>query len=394
MSRPRFLQCAGVVFAKETLGGVRAWRSVLSALIYPFLGPVMVTVIVGFAVEHAVTERRMELPVAGAARAPELISFLKGKGIDAVEAPDDPRDAVKRGEVGLVLVIPEGFRRDMARADLAVVDLIRDSSNSRGAAGRHRVQIALQPWAQQLGALRLMARGVSPGLATPMLVNPVEVSSERKRVAMILGVIPLFVILAAFVCGMQLSMDVTAGERERGSLEPLLLNPSPRGAIVLGKWLAASLFALIGVAMTLGGSLAVLPMLPIEELGMSLQLSPLEVLGLFAAILPLAFAASGLQMLMSTFARSVKEAQAYLSLLILAPTMPLVYAMLYPMKPDISLAPVPVLGQHLLLTSVLSAEPVSPWAFLVAGLSALLIGLLTVWLTARLFKREAIIFGR
>lgn len=394
MSRPRFLRAAGVVFAKEALDGVRDWRSVLSALIYPAIGPVMVAVIVGFAVDHATVEGRVELPVSGAERAPELITFLAGQGIDAVPAPEDPRAAVKRGDLDLVLSIPKSFRQDLARADLATVDLIRDGSKNQGMAARHRVQIALQTWAQQLGALRLMARGVSPGLATPMLVNPVEVSSERKRVAMILGVIPLFVILAAFVCGMQLSMDVTAGERERGSLEALLLNPSPRGAIVLGKWGAASLFALIGVALTLGGSLAVLPLLPIESLGMSISLTPIEIVGLFAAILPLAFAASGLQMLMSTFARSVKEAQAYLSLLILAPTMPLVYAMLYPLSPNLNLAPIPVLGQHLLLTAVLSAEPLSPWAFLLAGCSSLLIGLLTVWLTARLFRREAIVFGR
>jgi sodium transport system permease protein len=394
MMRPSFLATAIVVFVKESVDGLRDWRSVLSALIYPVLGPVMVTIIVGFAVDHATMEEHVDLPTQGAERAPELLAYLASEGIHAVPAPDEPRAAVKRGDLDLVLVIPEDFRHDLARAELAHVDLIQDASRTRGAATRQRVQIALQTWAQKIGALRLMARGISQGLATPMLVNRVEVSSERKRVTMILGVIPLFVILAAFVCGMQLSMDVTAGERERGSLEPLLLNPSPRGALVLGKWAAASLFALIGVALTLGGSLAVLPLLPLDAIGMSIVLKPIEIVGLFAAILPLAFAASGLQMLLSTFARSVKEAQAYLSLLILAPTMPLVYAMLYPMRPDMNLIPIPVLGQQLLLSAVLSAEPVSPWAFLLAGISSLAIGLIAVWLTALLFRREAIVFGR
>ena len=86
-----------------------------------------------------------------------------------------------------------------------------------------------------LGSLRLIARGVSPALATPVRVEEVECPARRSAPPPSLNFVPLFLVLAAFIGGMQIAIDSTAGERERGSLEPLLLNPAPRGAIVVGQ---------------------------------------------------------------------------------------------------------------------------------------------------------------
>ena len=98
----------------------------------------------------------------------------------------------------------------------------------------------LQRYNGEIGSLRLIARGISPAVATPLQIEDVEVSSAQQRAAQILGFIPLFVMIAAFTGAMPIATDSTAGERERGSLEALLVNPAPRGAIAAGKWLAGT----------------------------------------------------------------------------------------------------------------------------------------------------------
>ncbi len=91
--------------------------------------------------------------------------------------------------------------------------------------------------------MRLVGRGVSPAIASAIQLEDVEVSSAQQRAATILSFIPLFIVIAAFTGGMQIATDSTAGERERGSLEPLLVNPAPRRSFAVGKWLAASFAA-------------------------------------------------------------------------------------------------------------------------------------------------------
>ena len=93
-------------------------------------------------------------------------------------------------------------------------------------------------------------RGVSPAAVQPLAIERIEVSTAQQRAAQILTFIPMFIMVAGFVGGMQIATDSTAGERERGSLEPLLVNPAPRVAFVAGKWIAATLAAILSVCLT------------------------------------------------------------------------------------------------------------------------------------------------
>jgi len=108
----------------------------------------------------------------------------------------------------------------------------------------------------------------------------------------------------------------------------------------------------------------------------------------------LAFFASGMQMLVSSFARSFKEAQTYVSLLIVIPIIPTVFVILYSLNNEWWMAPIPVLSQQVLLTEILGGETGSIFPYIVSGLSSFALGLLSIWVTARLFAREKIIFGR
>ena len=177
-------------------------------------------------------------------------------------------------------------------------------------------------------------------------------SSAQQRAATILSFIPLFIMLAAFTGGMQIATDSTAGERERGSLEPLLVNPAPRRAIAAGKWLAATFAAMLSVLLTTALVLAMLRYIPLQELGIRFRLGPTQIGGLLAAVLPMCLLSTGVQTYLATFARSFKEAQSYMGFLIMVPMLPGMLASLYPLDSQPWMYPIPILGQHVLAADV------------------------------------------
>jgi sodium transport system permease protein len=146
--------------------------------------------------------------------------------------------------------------------------------------------------------------------------------------------------------------------------------------------------------LTLGACMFMLSRVPLEELGLTITLGGVAVIGILAATLPLALMAAGLQILVASFARSFKEAQTYLSLLMLLPMLPSFVASLWELGDEPWMIPIPALGQQVLLSRVIGGESAAGTEFALAGLSALVMGLVCVWLTARLFRRESIIFGR
>ena len=125
-------------------------------------------------------------------------------------------------------MIPEDFSKDFRASKPAQIRLVADSSSQNSRPKVQRIRTLLQRYNGEIGSLRLIARGISPAVATAVQIEDVEVSSSQQRAAMILGFIPLFVMMSAFTGAMAIATDSTAGERERGSFEALLVNPAPR----------------------------------------------------------------------------------------------------------------------------------------------------------------------
>jgi len=204
----------------------------------------------------------------------------------------------------------------------------------------------------------------------------------------------LFLMLAALVGGMNLAIDSTAGERERGSLEPLLLNPVSRRSLVLGKWLATAFASMIVALLTLVGLTLTIQHLPLEQLGMKVALGPKEAGLILAALLPLTLFGAAVQMLIATFARSFKEAQTYLGLLNLVPMVPAMFLMMGSTQNAWWMYPLPTVAQVTVVVSVLRGDVIPGWQLLVIALSSLLYSALCVVVIERLLGRERIIFGR
>lgn len=385
-----------VVFLKELVDGLRDRRSLLSLLLFPLVGPLLISFILSQTTDQLSSGDAMRLPVAGRDNAPGLVTFLDERGLDIVEAPVDPVGAVTGRQERVVLVIPEDYGERFRAGRPASVQLVTDEyrTDGQGAIVR-RTRDLINAYAAQVGTLRLLARGVSPDLAQTVVVQDVDVSTPKSRAAIFLNFIPMFVLLAAFIGGMFSATDSTAGERERGSLEPLLLNPVTRRAIVIGKWLATVVFASFTVLSTLACTLVALSRVSVEELGIrSLSLEPSAVVDVLLATLPLALFASAAQVLTASFARSFREAQTYLSLMVFVPTLPAALVTVMPLKSQLWMMLVPVFGQQVLLMDVIRGDPIPTGWVVVAAAVSTVGALICLQLTATLFRREAIVYGR
>ncbi|MBT4978528.1 MAG: ABC transporter permease [Gemmatimonadetes bacterium] len=382
------------VLRKELIDGLRDRRSVVSALLFPLLAPMMVTFMLNIQAERKRESMDMEIPIVSAERAPDLVNWIERSGFTVVDGPEDPEEAVREGDLDFVFVVPEDFAEDFAEGKTAEIELVHDGTKKDASASIGRARGLIQSYSRNLGTLRLIARGVSPQIALPVKIEDVDAASARQKAAHFMSFILVYVIMAAFMAGMNLAIDSTAGERERSSFEPLLVNPVTRLALALGKWLAAVVFSATGIALTLGSLVFALQQASLQELGINLTFSVPVIAGVLFTALPLAFFASGMQMLVSSFARSFKEAQTYVSLLIVIPIIPTVFVILYSLNNEWWMAPIPVLSQQVLLTEILGGETGSIFPYIVSGLSSFALGLLSIWVTARLFAREKIIFGR
>jgi sodium transport system permease protein len=382
------------VFRKEMIDSLRDRRAMLSALLFPLIGPLMAAMVVTLATKQAGTEKPLELAIIGQHNAPELVSYLKEQNVRIVEGPADPMAAIRDGQNTVVLIIPNDFAEKFRAGKPAPLQLIADQSRDDSRVAVRRANRVLGVYSATVGSYRLLLRGVSPELVQPLQIHQVDLATPRQLAARLFGMIPMFVLLGAFLGGMYVATDSTAGERERGSLEPLLINPVPRRQLVYGKWLAAVVFSSATIILTLVGSLVALSHVPTEELGIKLELSALEVTGVVLATLPVALFASAVQMLVATFARSFKEAQTYLSLMIMGPMLPGALLTVIPVNSAPWMFAVPVFGQQILHMDVLKGEPLSIMSYLLAALSATVMAMVCVRGRAKLFQRERIIFGR
>ncbi|MCA9627355.1 MAG: ABC transporter permease [Myxococcales bacterium] len=387
-----------VVFRKELLDALRDRRSLFSALVFPLLMPLLFSLMFQALIERETPTARTKLPTIGLRNAPGLVEHLATHGIDAEAAAADltpnPRAAVEDSRADAILVIPEDYPQQFRRGRPAELELYFDDSRSESRRTARRAQRAILGYSQRIGALRLVARGVSPELLSPIRVEEHDTSTPSKLTAQLLSLIPMLALMACFIGSMQVAIDTTAGERERGSLEPLLINPVSRLGLSAGKWLTASLFGVVSCSLTLLTSLLAMSQVDLAKLGFHFSVGLAQGLRMWFVLVPLCTLASALQMTIATFARSYKEAQTYLSLVLFLPMLPGLLLSLSPMSTKPWMWSVPVLSQTQFLTDIMAGDPPGALGVGLAASATLLLSVLCLSLGARLLNSERIVFGR
>ena len=387
-------RAALVVLAKEVKDNLRDRRTLISALVFgPLFGPLFFAFLVSVMLTRTAEQldEALELPIAGAEHAPNLVAFLVEQHVSVRSAPEDAQAAVRDRRHDVVLIIPRDFGDRLARGEPAAVQLVADSADSRTAKHVARARALLGGYAGRLAQLRVLARGLSPGLTAPLVIEDVDVATPAARSVLVLGMMTYFILFAVLIGGLYLAADTTAGERERGSLEPLLTLPVARSALVVGKLGATCTFMLASLAISLTAFAVSLPFVPFEQLDMVANFGPGVALSAFAIMIPFVLFGAALLTVVASFTRSYKEAQTYLSLVLVVPTLPIAVASLYGLKPVEWMMLVPSLSQHLLITELIKGAHVPALLVLTSVTSTLALGLALAWIATRLYRREAIL---
>jgi sodium transport system permease protein len=379
------------VAGKEIVDNLRDRRAMSTALIMPLMGPLTMLAFF-FALKDAEEKSRApKLPVIGRENAPELVQWLERQGTSIVVlegrdgAPPDGIDDVASGTYDAVLRIPPTFGDELRKGAPAVVEVVCDPSRQSAMATIGRVEGLLAAYGGQIGSLRLMARGVDPGIVSAVRAERVDVGGRDAKKALLLASLPLFLLMAAFVGGTYVAIDLTAGERERGSLESLLLNPVRTSSLVIAKVLATIVF---GALATIVGLLAfsfIVPAVPFAEIGIDLEIPPLLAVKYAVLFLPTIVLAAALQVFVGTLSKTTKTAQAALGILVIGPMLPGVIVSLFPQQPSLWKCMVPCFGESILALRLLRGEPVELVHWLANAGSDLAIAAVLIAVTTKIF---------
>ncbi|MEA5445023.1 ABC transporter permease [Gammaproteobacteria bacterium AB-CW1] len=383
-----------IVYLKECQDNLRDRRTLLSVLLFgPLFGPILFAVFMGTAITMGMeeAERPLDLPVMGAEHAPELMAFLAENRLQIEDFDGEPQKAVREREVDFVLVIDEDYGQALRDGRPAPLAFYADRSRQRLSGQIQRVRNTINAWDRQLTELRLLARGIDGRVIRPLQLQEVDVSTPETRGLMIAAMLPYFILLTVLMGGFYLAIDTTAGERERGSLEPLLSTAARRGEILAGKLLATATFSLLALAIVIAAFSVALRFVPMETVDMALSLDLATAVMLFLTVSPFAFLGAAVMCLVASFTKSYKEAQTWLSVVMIVPLAPMIVHFVRPFEPTILNLAIPVLGQHVAMLELLGAETLPVLGLVLnTGVTLALTGVVA-WVAWLFYRRESVL---
>jgi sodium transport system permease protein len=385
------------VFRKEFRENLRDRRTVSAALILgPLFGPLLFAAALSLTINRSDSsaDRHVKLAVMHTERAPNLLDFLRQYSVSVEPVTFDDagaRRAVTEHRYSMVLSVSGDFGARLTGGEPATVSLYTDASDDSNGRDVARVRAILAQYGSTIARMRLVLRGIDPLILSPVIVEDVDVSTPAGRAVLLMGTFSYLVVVTLLMGGMYLAIDATAGERERGSLEPLLTVPVRREYLIYGKILTACAYMTLSLVLTIVVFAVVLQPVDLARFGMSLNLGPLVAAKIILCCLPLVPVGAGLMTIIASFTRSYREAQTYLGLILLIPTLPLIFASVMGLRPTARLMAVPSLSQHFLITSLLRDEPI-PTGYLALSVGVTLaLGALLVRIAGRLYHREALL---
>ena len=386
------MQAVLTVFRKEISDALRDRRTLLTVLASSvLLGPLVLVAISALVASLESRAEARQVFVAGIEHAPSLKNWFERQTYTVKAAPADYEKQLRKAQLtDPVVVVPADFEAALQRGDSPTVELVSDSANQRSQAGAGPIARLLSGFSRERATLNLALRGISLELLEPMQVEDRDLASTQTRATQITGMLPYFVMMAVLYGALNAALDTTAGERERGSLEPLLMNPSERWVLVVGKWGAV---ASVGMLIAVLSCLSFLPgqwVLRSDTLAAMFQYGPREAALFLVVLLPFAAAVSALLMAVAIRCKSFKEAQASSTVVMLA-------ASLLPLVNVFSLGGdspwhlwVPALAQNVLMTRVLKGESFDTLQVLVPLGVCVVLTSVCVWFVARTLRSAAV----
>ncbi|MCU8000417.1 ABC transporter permease [Shewanella oncorhynchi] len=372
---------------KELIDAARDKRSVMAGLYYAIGTPLIMCGLFMVLIGQLTSPDDLKITIKNPDKAPDLVRFLSNKGITQGAADGSDAKDLKAIE----LIISTDYAAQMNQGKSAEITIVADNSEEKLQNSIRRLEKQLQAYSAEMGSLRLIARGIDPRVVQPLKVNVQDKATTDSKGGMILGIAIFTMIYSVFISGMNLAIDTSAGERERNSLALLLSHPLTTRQLVLSKIIAVSLFALLGLVLILLVSKVAYAFVPWQELGFSVNITTEFMLLMLVVGIPVALMAACLQLFVSFMAKTFKEAQSYLTMVLFVP-LALSMAASYNIAPDM-LQWLPVSGQQQALMDFIKGKDLPMLQLLVSTLGTLAIAVLLAFGMERSLKSEKVIFG-
>ena len=247
---------------KELIDAARDKRSVMAGLYYAIGTPLIMCGMFMVLIGQLSSPEDLNININNADNAPDLVRYLSNNGINHGE--DEQANKI-------ILTISDDYAANMAQAKQAEVILIADNSDEKLQKSIRRLERQLQAYSAEMGSIRLIARGINPRITQPLKVNIEDKATPDSKGGMILGIAIFTMMYSVFISGMNLAIDTSAGERERNSLALLLSHPMSTRELVIGKIIAVTCFALLGLILILLVSKVAYPFVPWQEIGFNRQ---------------------------------------------------------------------------------------------------------------------------
>jgi sodium transport system permease protein len=386
------VRAVATVLVKELLDALRDRRTLVTVLLSSvLLGPLVLVAVSSLVAALEVTAERREVYVAGADRSPTLINFFERQTYTVKAAPPDYEAALRSARLAdPVVVVPADVEAALMRGEGPVIEVVSDSSNQRSQSSARRIERLLEGFSRERSTISLALRGVSNELLAPIHIETRDLANPQSRATQFTGMLPFFVMMAVLYGALNAALDTTAGERERGSLEPLLMNPAERWALVVGKWGAVS-----GISMLIAvlSSLSFMPaqwLLRSDTLAALFRYGPREASLFLVVLLPFAAALSAVLMAAAIRCRTFKEAQASAAVVVLVVSLLPLVTVLNPGAEAPWQLWIPALAQNALMTRVLKGEAMDPAAVLIPLGVCTALTIVGVWYVARTLRSAAL----
>ncbi len=384
-----------LVARKEIVDLLRDRKSIFLALFgVAISGPLVVCLL--YFVAQSIQGRidKITAPIVNAQFAPDFVRFLERRGVKVDADPQDYEARLKGGDLDAVLVVDPNYATGLASGRPVTITLVTLSSRERSAPIAGRLAGEVRSYANTIGNERMILRGIAPSVARPLLLEELDLSSVEQRSARFLQMMSFYALFAGLMGAIAAALDVTAGERERQTLEPLLTTPVAASELAVGKWLAVAMVNLLAVTASMLGFLIALKLVPLGKLGLPFNFGAREFTGFMAVLIPFAFMVPGVLLAFGAAGKTAKEAQSSLTLAVsLVGLLPLISWLRQTKAPwwDVW---VPVNGQFAVLSKVLRAEAILPHEWIAMWVVPAVICVFALYVFARRLGDEKMLAGR
>ncbi len=391
-----------IVFAKEIKDSLRDRRTLVTAVLMPiFLMPV---IMIGTFKMQEVQMKKSEAQIPKIAfniqaDAPMLVNFLKNDKkyvVVADQTSDSAKAMMEKGDLNVYLEVAPTFEKMVSQGNPAEVKVYHKSSITDSVTAFQKVTIALQEFNQRTAVARLAQKNVPPAILTAILPTPVDFATAQERGGYFIGfLLPMFIVLFAIVGGMYIAIDVSAGEKERKTLEALLLTPASRFTIVTGKFLAVAATASTTIILSLFSLYAAFKFFPPNfgtggEFIISLTPKAISIMLGVGVIMAIMF--SGLLLSVAIFAKSYKEAQNYITPFYLLAILPVSIVSSIPgFKPTLPFFMIPGVNGVFVVKEVLLSQYDTTHILVTLG-SLLVFAVIAIFIATKIYSREGVLF--